>query len=335
MAAEAATAGRGAAVAESAVAGVPEVAVPALPARNGRAFGLSVRGDVPVHGLAPGVGAGGRPVALSRVRRDELDAVCPPGDGELVGRAGAAIELHAHGRRGFVWRGAGFGTYSVSRNGRRVACAPARIAAWRWQRMLVGEVLPLAALLQGLEVLHAGAVAVDGRTVALSGASGTGKSTLVAALLARGAGFVADDVVAIEPLAQGVFAHSGPALMSVSGAGTRPGSRRWLGRVLGQREDTLRLVLRRAVGEPLPFGALVILDPVDGQAAPTLAPLDPADPRPLLAATFNSALLDAERLTRQLDIAARLSASTALLRLTLPSRSDPGRVAAAILRALT
>ncbi len=49
-----------------------------------------------------------------------------------------------------------------------------------------------------LGLLHASAVAVDGRCVAFCGARGSGKSTLAAALVAAGADFVTDDYAPLE-----------------------------------------------------------------------------------------------------------------------------------------
>jgi hypothetical protein len=46
---------------------------------------------------------------------------------------------------------------------------------------------------------HAGAVERGGRVVAVLGASGRGKSTLVASLVGRGAGYLTDEVVAVAP----------------------------------------------------------------------------------------------------------------------------------------
>ena len=46
---------------------------------------------------------------------------------------------------------------------------------------------------------HAGAVERAGRVVAVLGASGRGKSTLVASLVGRGAGYLTDEVVAVAP----------------------------------------------------------------------------------------------------------------------------------------
>jgi hypothetical protein len=48
-------------------------------------------------------------------------------------------------------------------------------------------------------LLHAGAVALHGRALVIPGQSGAGKSTLVAALVASGFAYLADDVTVIEP----------------------------------------------------------------------------------------------------------------------------------------
>lgn len=62
-------------------------------------------------------------------------------------------------------------------------------------RRLVHLVLPLVFACRGALLLHASAVAIDGGVVAIAGASGTGKSTLAAALVGAGGRLVADDAV--------------------------------------------------------------------------------------------------------------------------------------------
>ncbi len=59
------------------------------------------------------------------------------------------------------------------------------------------DVLPILLQAQGLQVLHAGAARMRAGVVALSGSSGTGKSTLACALGLRGRTVWADDALAI------------------------------------------------------------------------------------------------------------------------------------------
>lgn len=61
------------------------------------------------------------------------------------------------------------------------------------------SVLPLALAAAGVPVLHAGAVATPAGVAGFCAVSGTGKSTLVAALAGRGFPPWADDALAVEP----------------------------------------------------------------------------------------------------------------------------------------
>ena len=54
------------------------------------------------------------------------------------------------------------------------------------------------AVAAGHAVLHGGAIAVDGRAVALVGHSGSGKSTLTTAMARHGHPYLADEVVAVD-----------------------------------------------------------------------------------------------------------------------------------------
>ncbi|HEY3128282.1 MAG TPA: hypothetical protein VGL91_02400 [Acidobacteriota bacterium] len=70
---------------------------------------------------------------------------------------------------------------------------------------------PLGILLHQREqlVLHASAVSIDGEIVAFLAGSGCGKSTIAAALHARGHGVVADDVLAADATRENPTVHSG------------------------------------------------------------------------------------------------------------------------------
>ena len=68
-----------------------------------------------------------------------------------------------------------------------------------------------------------------------------------------------------------------------------------------------------------------------GSDRKALEALDPGDPRPVLGATFNSALRTPARLMRQLDVSARISADAKLLRLRLTRDADPHAAAAVVM----
>ncbi len=67
-------------------------------------------------------------------------------------------------------------------------------------------------------VLHAGTFTVDGTAIALSGASGAGKSTAVAAAVTRGLGYLSDEVCAIDPRSLMVAPYHRPLGMRAAGA---------------------------------------------------------------------------------------------------------------------
>jgi hypothetical protein len=74
---------------------------------------------------------------------------------------------------------------------------------------LLGSVLAFVLQLRGITCLHASAISVDGKAVALAGPSGAGKSTTAAAFARRGFVAITDDLLALEEGHGGVVAHSG------------------------------------------------------------------------------------------------------------------------------
>lgn len=90
-------------------------------------------------------------------------------------------------------------TYLVAPDGDGVTVAPAPGAVSADIRLfLLGTVFAALCYRRGLVPLHASCVRVDGRAVALAGASGIGKSTLAAALLRRGHAVLTDDVTVVD-----------------------------------------------------------------------------------------------------------------------------------------
>jgi len=63
--------------------------------------------------------------------------------------------------------------------------------------VLIGPALATALYLRGIPVLHASAVVVDGKAILVAGPAGAGKSTLTAALVAKGAPLLAEDLAVL------------------------------------------------------------------------------------------------------------------------------------------
>lgn len=124
-----------------------------------------------------------------------------------------------------------FGRYAVSLNGREAACENDRVAVERCERFLFAQVLPLAAVLQGLDVVHASAVTFAGGVVALVGPSGAGKTTLATRLVARGAILITDDALALEVSGDRILAHPGPPFVAIerTDSALAAGALAWMG----------------------------------------------------------------------------------------------------------
>ncbi len=73
----------------------------------------------------------------------------------------------------------------------------------------LGQVLSFSLLARGIEPLHGSAVVVDGRAIVFLGACGAGKSTLAAAMIARGYPAITDDVVVLRPSENGWVVEPG------------------------------------------------------------------------------------------------------------------------------
>jgi hypothetical protein len=224
----------------------------------------------------------------------------------------------------------------IARGGRRALLAPAPIEPWRWQRLLTAQVLPIAAIAQGLELFHASAVAVEGGALAFTGGSGAGKTTLAAHLMLAGATFVCDDVLAVEVARGDPIAHPGPALMNLQDSTGGPLSaarRAELGTNLGCDEAGPRLLVRRKAPAALPLRAIYVLRRRAGrEGGVRLSRLSPPSPELLLGAGFATAIRPPARLIRRLDLCARLAARTAVFAVEAPAQGPPEAVAEAVLR---
>ena len=280
---------------------------------SGRAFGLTIRSEFAIPGLREGEAAppGERSLTMELLPPARLDER-QLGERVSEWREGDRVSVgidRADDAYRFVVAGAGL--FELSGDGRRVRCTPVPAAGWEWRRYLIGQVLPFAALLQGIEVFHASAVEIGGRAVAISGPSGLGKSTLALELHLGGAGFVTDDVLALEERDGEVLAHPGVALTKV-------------------RRPTAAglLEIRRPVSplpDALPIEAFCMLRASDDGEFRVTEGI--AEPRELLGSTFNLVVADAARLRAHMGVCAALAEQARMLRIAVPPALD-ARVAA-------
>lgn len=307
-------------------------------AARGSAFGLELEASFPIPGLAPPAG-GGREVRLDLAsRRDLLDAWSPDAATRISNRrmpnGRSAVAIDADADAGYLIRALGFGCFWISPDATRIRCAPLRVTAWRWQRYLIGQVLPLTAVLRGLEVFHASAVVGDHGTLAFIGMSTAGKTSVALNLVLGGARFMTDDVLAVSPAPDGgVLAHPGVGLASLrheAGRRLSEPERARLGRRLGRDEDATRLALDLQ-DRPAPLRHAFILERrEDGPLA--IEPMRPVDPRLLLGGSFNFIIRTPERLTNQLDLCARLANGVGVHRAAIPPSVGPAELARAVER---
>jgi hypothetical protein len=300
------------------------------------AFGLQIDADVALD-LLDGTTAvrTGRRLAIS-VAPGGADALGWPSASELIsderdGDDAIVFQMHAHPDAGFLIAGPDYGAFLLSPDGRHLVCATEGLASAVWQRMLIAQALPFAALLQGLEVLHAAAVVHDGSAVAFLGRSRAGKTSLALAMCHRGARFLADDVLAIEPLDDSLLAHPGTAVAGIDRdrilrtADAPP----YATVATTTRERLVRV--ERASG-PVPLAALLFLERDDRGPEQPVFRRD-ASPRALLAATFNFVLATPERLQRLLEVSA-LAAQLHVERIVVASTTSPAELAECVERRL-
>ncbi len=302
---------------------------------HGSAFGLRVAAPEALETLTEcPAGAELRGVSWSRVADREGLAEAWPGLGveRLVGsrEAGSpSMSIDIDAARAYLVQAPGYGMHVVSADGMRITSALTPDAPWNWQRLFVAQALPLAATVRGLEPLHASAVSIDGRAIAISAPSGTGKTSIAMHLVARGAALLTDDVLTVEPTAAGLRAYPGARLLSAHAhelATLTPVERSRLGDAL----DTGEKVYLNPHLDPEPRYLTALYRLIRGRDADELRIVEelPADPREVLATTFLTYVKSRERLVRHLEFAACLAQHTRVFVVQLPRNLQASQTAA-------
>ena len=315
----------------------PAARAPAPPDAEGgaaryRLFGLVAEADRPLPALPaePGAGAPDLRIWLGRVPPEAF----PPSaethwylSPRVTAEEEPTVEVWRRADGGFRLRYADGCEYHVDAAASAVACTwPAHFTPEDAATYLLGPVLGLVLRLRGVPALHASAVAVGGRALALCGPPRAGKSTTAAALAARGHPLVADDVLALAER-QGKM-EVRPAY---------PHLRLWpdvVAPLFGAGAELPLLtpnwdkrLLRLDAGfhpGPLPLGAVYLLQP-RGEDAPRLQPVAGAEA--VLALVSNAYVgwfPGREAQARELAVLGRLARSVPVVRAT--PHADPARL---------
>ncbi len=301
-----------------------------------RAFGIDVETELAVPALVPATGAATAPLRLVAVPAAELGREWPAEEAECVeqirfpdGSVGLRIDRHAEA--GYLMDAGRFGRYRLDAAATVARCEDGT-EPWRRERFLVARVLPIAALLRGIELLHASGVTIGGGAIAITGPSHSGKTSLALRLALAGAPLLTDDLLAISISDGEVVAHPGTALLGVrhGEAELLPAAERARFDALVDRGDKLygRLPL---APEPQPLRRLYFLEPDPTAPEATFLAETPPDPRRLLGSVFFGHLeLTERRLTGQLDLLGALAGGAAAFRVAFPAGVGAERLAGEI-----
>jgi hypothetical protein len=253
-----------------------------------------------------------------RIGEDRLD------DGTIV------TILERHPDLGFRFHSPHFGDHLVVRAGRQILSAAPGVDPWMLERFIIGKALPLAAVLQGLEVFHASAVVLDDHVLACAGSSGTGKSSVATQLMIAEAAFFADDVVSVARSSSDLIAYPGANVINVRVPElerTTLDQRARLGRLIGLRDDRAMFESDRD-RRALPLGGIYFLD--RSRDWDRLALAKPPDARQFLACTYDTATKDSRRLVNLLELCALLAQQDLLTLVKIPRNCTSDQVAQAI-----
>ena len=195
----------------------------------------------------------------------------------------------------------------------------------------LGPIFGFILRLRGFTCLHASAVAVGRRALALAGDAETGKSTTAAAFARRGHAVLSDDIVALRQMGETFLAGSGYPRVCLwpDSVNLLCGSPKALPRLTPNWEKCY-LPLdgdgRHFQEKPLPLAVIYILgDRQGGSAGPRIEALPPASALiALVANTYMNYLLDRTMRQKEFDLLAALVARVPVRRVT--PDSDPAQI---------
>jgi hypothetical protein len=196
---------------------------------------------------------------------------------------------------------------------------------------LLGPVIGFVLRLRGLTCLHASAVAVSERAIALAGIPGAGKSTMAAAFAHCGFSVIADDVVALVEHGESFLVPPGYPRVNLwpDSVCALFGSGEALPRITPTWDKRYMALGDNGLGfasKPLPLGAIYLLGEREGAlSAPVVEAVTGWDAfAGLVANTYVNYLLDRNMRSQEFDLLSRVVAGIPIRSVRPPA--DPSAV---------
>jgi hypothetical protein len=219
--------------------------------------------------------------------------------------------------------------FVIEGGGRRVLAAwPDEMPVEDALTYLMGPIFGGLLRLRGAVCLHASAVLVDGRAIAIGGACGAGKSTTAAWCARSGSAVLTDDILPLRSTRDGILAVSGYPRVNLwpDSAGKLFGSPDSLPRIAPDWDKrywdlaTPNLFARQTA----PLGAVYVLSAAGGSSnRPRIESLPLAQAIATLAAcTYGNYLLDAAARTREFESLGRIVSQVPVRVIATPDSDD-------------
>jgi len=193
---------------------------------------------------------------------------------------------------------------------------------------LLGPVMGFVMLLRGVVCLHASAIAVGEKAIALLGPAGSGKSTTAAAFSERGHSVLAEDVVTLDDHGRSFLVRPGYPCIRLWPASVKAlyGSETHLPKLTPNWDKCYLDLKEQFHAEPLPLAAIYHLGPRrHDTAAPFVETLDRSEGLlSLIANTYATKLMDKQMRAREFELLARVMNNVPLRRIT--PHADPARI---------
>jgi hypothetical protein len=190
---------------------------------------------------------------------------------------------------------------------------------------LLGPVMGFVLRLRGTICIHASAVTIGDRVIALAGPPGSGKSTTAAALACSGFPILSDDVVALTEKGDQFLVQPGYPRVNLwpDSVGSLFGSEDALPRITptwDKRYLPLGQNGHRFASNPLPLGAIYILENRDSAlAAPVVQEVFGEQAfMALVANTYVNYLLDQDMRRTEFDVLSRVVSEIPIHRVRIP-----------------